>query len=165
MADSCLSSCAAETGSPLDIGTQASRSPSPPTRLTTAKRSASRSRMKRHCQSSPAEAPPPRKLLPQADLPASPQDRELLLPYRGLSAYRNTLRQIRQKLPRRRSHRRRARLDQVVSPDPSIIRDQWQRLKSLWNERQGPHKDPCARRLLHGRPLRIQRSDVVRKNG
>jgi hypothetical protein len=59
-------------------------------------------------------------LLPQAHLPAAPQDRKLLLPYQGLAAYRHPLRQARAQLPGRYHARRGALLDQIVSPDPSV---------------------------------------------
>jgi hypothetical protein len=56
---------------------------------------------------------------PKRILPVAPQDRELLLPHQGLTADRHPLRQTRQGLPRCRRKRRRARLNQVVSPDPN----------------------------------------------
>jgi len=61
-----------------------------------------------------------KRLLSEALLPTTPQNRKLLLPHQGLAAHRHPLRQTRPKLPCRRNPRWCTLLDQVVSPDPSI---------------------------------------------
>src|SRR5262249_27394235 len=75
----------------------------------------------------PADHPePPQRdqtgLLSEAFLSAAAQDRKLLLSYQGLAAHRHPLRQTCSKFSCRRDPHRRTLLDQVVSPDPSLIR-------------------------------------------
>ena len=75
------------------------RSPSSPTRPTTARRCVSRSWTKRLARHSQPRQCHQESLLPQAHLSAPLQGRELLLPHQGLAANRHPVRQTRPKLP------------------------------------------------------------------